>query len=128
MIIFAKTIERCHKVSFETICIDVCSFLGCPKGKMRSKQGQIKTENCKKTQFLKLVEVLFIDLRRLCWSKLLMNITNFHLRPFELMIDHFEVSQKQNDVWNRDKLRWKFAKKMTSKLLEALFIYSRWLI
>ena len=55
--------------------------------------------------------VLFIDVRRLFWSKLLMNITNFHLRPFELMIDHFEVSQKQNDVWNRNKLRWKFAKK-----------------
>ena len=40
-----------------------------------------------------------------------MNITNFHLRPFELMIDYFEVSQKQNNVQNRDKLRWKFAKK-----------------
>ena len=40
-----------------------------------------------------------------------MNITNFHLRPFELMIDHFEVSQKQNNVQNRDKLRWKFTKK-----------------
>ena len=54
-----------------------------------------------------------------------MNITNFHLRPFELMIDYFEVSQKQNNVQNRDKLRWKFAKKITLKLLEALFIYSR---
>ena len=44
-----------------------------------------------------------------------MNITNFHLRPFELMIDHFEVSQKQNNVQNRDKLRWKFAKKNNFK-------------
>ena len=52
-----------------------------------------------------------------------MNITNFHLRPFELMIDHFEVSQKQNNVQNRDKLRWKFAKRNTLKLLEALFFY-----
>ena len=54
-----------------------------------------------------------------------MNIINFHLRPFELMIDHFEVSQKQNNVQNRDKLRWKFAKEITLKLLEAFFIYSR---
>ena len=54
-----------------------------------------------------------------------MKITNFPLKPFESMIDHFEVSQKQNNVQNRDKLRWKFAKEITLKLLEALFIYSR---
>ena len=44
-----------------------------------------------------------------------MNITNFHLRPFELMFDHFEVSQKQNNGQNRDKLRWKTAKKLFLK-------------
>ena len=56
-----------------------------------------------------------------------MNITNFHLRPFELMMDHFEVSHKQNNVQNRDKLRCKFEKKkeITLKLLYALFIYLR---
>ena len=52
-----------------------------------------------------------------------MNITNFHLRPFELMIDHFEVSQKQNNGQNRNRLRWKFARKLILKLFEALFIY-----
>ena len=54
-----------------------------------------------------------------------MNITKFHLRLFELMIDHFEVSQKQNNCPNRDKFRWKFAKISTLKLKEALFIHSR---
>ena len=47
------------------------------------------------------------------------------MRPFELTFDHFEVSQKQNNVQNRDKLRWKFAKKVTLKLLETLFTYER---
>ena len=51
-----------------------------------------------------------------------MNITNFHLRPFELMIDHFEVSQKQNNVQNRDKLRWKFAKRNNFKASRG-FVY-----
>ena len=51
-----------------------------------------------------------------------MNITNFHLRPFELMIDHFEVSQKQNNVQNRNKLRWKFAKKSNFKASRG-FVY-----
>ena len=54
-----------------------------------------------------------------------MNIINFHMRPFELTIDHFEVSQKQNNCQNRDKLRWKFAKRLTLKHIEALFTYSR---
>ena len=51
-----------------------------------------------------------------------MNITNFHMRPFELMFDHFEVSQKQNNGQNRNKLRWKFAKRLTLELIEALFL------
>ena len=54
-----------------------------------------------------------------------MNITNVHLTPFELKFDLFEVSQKQNNGQNRDKLRWKFAKRLTLELIEALFIYSR---
>ena len=44
------------------------------------------------------------------------------MRPFELIFDHFEVSQKQNNGRNRDKLRWKFAKRLTLELIEALFI------
>ena len=52
-----------------------------------------------------------------------MNIMNFHMRPFELIFDHFEVSQKQNNGRNRDKLRWMFVKRLTLELIEALFIY-----
>ena len=52
-----------------------------------------------------------------------MNIINFHMKPFELTFDYFEVSQKQNNGRNRDKLRWKFAKRLTLELIEALFIY-----
>ena len=37
------------------------------------------------------------------------------------MIDHFEVSQKQNNVCNRDKLRWKFAKKKDFKASRGFF-------
>ena len=44
------------------------------------------------------------------------------MRPFELTIDHFEVSQKQNNAQNKNKLRWKFAKRLTLELIEALFI------
>ena len=51
-----------------------------------------------------------------------MNIINFHMRPFELIFDHFEVSQKQNNGRNRDKLRWKFAKRLTLVLIEASFV------
>ena len=60
MIILSKTIERCHKVSFQTICIDVCSFLGFPEAKVWSKWSQIKTENCKKKLFLKAKRVFFL--------------------------------------------------------------------
>ena len=52
-----------------------------------------------------------------------MNITNFHMRPFEMMFDHFEVSQKQNNGQNKDKLRWMFVKRLTLELIEALSIY-----
>ena len=52
-----------------------------------------------------------------------MNIIKFHMRPFELMFDHFEVSQKQKNGQNRDKLRWKFAKRLTLEPIEALFIW-----
>ena len=51
-----------------------------------------------------------------------MNIINFYIRPFKLIFDHFEVSQKQNNGPNRDKLRWKFAKRLTLELIEALFV------
>ena len=44
------------------------------------------------------------------------------MRPFELIFDHFEVSQKQNIGRNRDKLRWKSAKRLALELIEALFI------
>ena len=39
------------------------------------------------------------------------------MRPFELIFNHFEVSQKQNNGRNRDKLRWKFAKRLTLELI-----------
>ena len=45
------------------------------------------------------------------------------MRPFELTFDYFEVSQKQNNGQNRNKLRWKFARKLILKLIEAFFIY-----
>ena len=45
------------------------------------------------------------------------------MRPFELMFDHFEVSQKQNNGQNRDKLRQMFVKRLSLELIEALFIY-----
>ena len=38
------------------------------------------------------------------------------------MIDHFKVSQKQNNVQNREKLRWKFAKKNNFKASRG-FVY-----
>ena len=41
------------------------------------------------------------------------------MRPFELIFDHFEVSQKQNNCRNRDKLRWKLAKRLTLELIAA---------
>ena len=44
------------------------------------------------------------------------------MRPFETMFDHFEASQKQNNGRNREKLRWKFAKRLTLELIEALFV------
>ena len=34
----------------------------------------------------------------------------------------FEVSQKQNNGRSKDKLRWKFAKRLTLELIEAFFI------
>ena len=46
----------------------------------------------------------------------------FQMRPFDLMINHFEVSQKQNNVQNREKLRWKFAKKNNFKASRG-FVY-----
>ena len=45
------------------------------------------------------------------------------MRPLELTFDHFEISQKQNSGQNRDELRWKFAKNLILKLIEALFIH-----
>ena len=51
-----------------------------------------------------------------------MNITNFHLRPFELMIEHFEVSQKQNNGQKKKQIKMEICIKLTLKLIEALFI------
>ena len=55
------------------------------------KIGLDKAEIEKKCD-LKLLEILFVDLRWLFQSKLLKNITNFHFRPFVLICDHFEAS------------------------------------
>ena len=60
---------------------------------------------------LKLLEAMLSDLRYFFSSKLLKVITNFHLRPFVLVCNHFEASQKEKCGKNKANLRLKIAEK-----------------
>ena len=54
MIILIKTIKEHHKLSFETICIDIWSFWGFLVAKGGWKEGQTEAQNYKKKYNLKL--------------------------------------------------------------------------
>ena len=91
-------------------------------------QNRVRLGRNWKYSNLKLIEALFMDARWLFWLKVLKNITNFHLRPFALMFDHLEASQRQKYGQNEAKLRLKIAKKLFSKLIEGSFYWCKKII
>jgi len=62
MIFVIKIIVEHHRISFETICIDLWSFWGFSEAKQWSILDHIKAENSKKVS-LKLQETLFYQFK-----------------------------------------------------------------
>ena len=93
-----KCIEWHPKVSYETIYTLVWSCWGSSVAKNWSKKRKNIVKNYQKFN-LWLLEVSFICLVYSFWSKLLRNITNFHLGPFTSICDDFESLQNLKMHW-----------------------------